>query len=283
MSRRRRSRSLDPERPYPFVPYKLPNGTRVLLTPRPDVHLPKDVAQFIDDHEPKVRFQLTDDQMRRPILRPSRVHWYPWRPGRRLPVELVYPALVLLDGYVKKRQTIWMHCDSSSMRAPTFFGLYLRAYWPEQIESICNTEWHLRARYHSSPVEYSSVSLRLDPEMAQMIRAWQLGGEVGAYSFCHRRKVDPGEWHHAWLNNKEKWSMDFEGFYEHIVATMPKDFRQHAHVLNFLEQVEYNSGHFPIEIYKPKDEIELYLKEISRADQHQAEWITSALSRLAEA
>jgi hypothetical protein len=255
---------------YGYIPYRLPNDTKIYLTARPDAYHPRAVERFVTKFKPKIRFQFTDD----PVDyqgQPRTVHWYPWRPLRRLPVELIYPVLSLMNRYVNQRKTMWLHCDSSSMRAPTFMGLFLLARYPEQAEEICRTEWHDRARDYTNPICSARTSFKLDPEVQQMIRAWQCGGEKMAYAFCHRQTGK------VYWYGREK-PMDFEGFYQAVQELMPGDFREHAKVLNYLEEVEYNTQYLAPEIYKPKDEIKSFLQTVTDADEDQ--WVKTVLDRL---
>lgn len=256
------------ERTFPFVPYYLPNGTKVYLTARPDAYHPKGVAEFVDGFKPKVRFQFTDDPV--DYHHGPRMHWYPWRPLHRLPVELIFPVISLMSRYRNQRKTMWLHCDSSSMRAPTFFGLFLHAIYPEQAVEIAKSEWHYKARDHSCPMEYARTCFQMDPEVRQMIRAWQIGGEKAAYGLIHR---SIGKVFHM----REEQPMDFEGFYESVQQLMPQDFRHHARVLNYLEEVEHNAQYLAPEIYKPKDEIKTFFGEIADAEDP---WVQTVLDRL---
>ena len=265
--RGKRSRNVK-ERTFGFVPYVLPNGTKIYLTARPDAYNPKSVAEFVDRFKPKVRFQFTDDPV--DYQHGPRMHWYPWRPLRRLPVELVYPVLSLMSRYRNQRKTMWLHCDSSSQRAPTFLGLFLHAFYPDQMQEICRTEWQYRAGYTSCPIDYAQTSFKLDPEIRQMIRAWQIGGEKAAYGLIHRQA---GKVFHM----REKQPMDFEVFYAAVEQLMPNDFRYHAKVLNYLEEVEHNVQFLAPEIYKPKDEIKSFLKEITDEEDT---WVQPVLDQL---
>jgi hypothetical protein len=136
--------------------------------------------------EPKVRFQLTDDHI---DWGGPRFHWYPWIPGRSLPIELVYPAMVLLFHYVQSPGAIWMHCDSSSMRAPTFFGLFLHIAYPGRLDEICEPAWWTRDkeyRRHSDPRYYSDVSMKKDPGIKEMVDIWVKDGAKAAHTYITR-------------------------------------------------------------------------------------------------
>lgn len=172
---------------YPYIKYELPNGVTFLLTPRPDAYTPLAVKNFIKTWNPKVRFQFTDDQPNCEGDVP--MHWYPWIPGKRLPTELVYAAVSLIDKYAQSHGVIWMHCDSSSMRAPTFFGHWLRATQsPETGDYLVQDAKWTDGRQQSSPVQYSEISLKMDPGMKELIEAWQGGGEKAAYNYIMKVK-----------------------------------------------------------------------------------------------
>lgn len=165
---------------FPYIRYELPNGVTFLLTPRPDAYTPLGVDIFIAKFNPKVRFQFTDDIPDYKATTP--VHWYPWIPGKQLPTELVWAAVNLIDQYAKTPGVIWMHCDSSSMRAPTFFGHWLRAtQTPETAEYLVADAAWTDGRQQSSPIQYSETSLKMDPGMKELITAWQTGGSKAAY------------------------------------------------------------------------------------------------------
>jgi hypothetical protein len=163
---------------FRYCEYPLPSGNSVILTPRPDWFSLEAVKVMTEKFKPKVRFQLTDDLVDYP--EGPVFHWYPWFPGRHVPVELVYPCLMLLNKYNKTPGNIWMHCDFSSMRAPTFFGLFLHAVYPGQLDEICEPCWWTEDpeyNRHSDPRYYAKVSLRNDPNIKDFINAWVTGGE----------------------------------------------------------------------------------------------------------
>lgn len=171
---------------YPYCEYKLPSGNSVILTPRPDSYCPEGVAVVLQKCQPRVRFQLTDDHIDWVGIP---FHWYPWIPGRNLPIELVFPAITLLIEYTKTPGTIWMHCDSSSMRAPTFFGLFLHVAYPGRLDEICEPAWWTRDREyrrHSDPRRYADVSMEKDPGIKEMVEIWVKEGAKAAHSHVTR-------------------------------------------------------------------------------------------------
>lgn len=172
---------------YPYIKYELPNGVTFLLTPRPDRYTPLAVKQFKEQWNPKVRFQFTDDITEYEDDTPF--HWYSWIPGKKLPTELVWTAVSLISKYAKQHGVIWMHCDSSSMRAPTFFGHWLRATQsPETAEDlVAKGEW-TDGRQQSSPIYYSETSLKMDPGMKELIEVWQTAGEQAAWQHINKVK-----------------------------------------------------------------------------------------------
>ena len=85
---------------------------------------------------------------------------------------------------------VWMHCDSSSMRAPTFFGLYLSAVYPEQAKRICDQVDLGDFEWHSRPDEYAKVSMERDPGVKALIDGWASTGVGAAYqSLFEERKA----------------------------------------------------------------------------------------------
>lgn len=172
-----------------WTKYVLPNGRECYLTQRPDSAKPSSVQEFIADKKPIVRFQYTDDMVERPPNDPP-VHWYPWVPCRDIPLECVYASCVLINQYVNSKQpgSIWLHCDSSTMRAPTFFGLYLVTHFPvRQMIKICQkaeySEYSFEFACKSRSDKYLRYSLEKDPGVKEFVQEWQKGGEHAAYTY----------------------------------------------------------------------------------------------------
>jgi hypothetical protein len=178
------------EKDFPYIKYDLPNGVTVLLTPRPDAYDPNKVSDFVWTWNPKVRFQFTDDLVKwehDTVVVPF--HWYPWMPGRRIPTELVWGAVSLIRQHASGHGVIWMHCDSSSMRAPTFFGHFLNSkYNKDMVEMIVSQGKWTDGRHHSSPIEYAETSMKLDPGVRELITVWKDKGE--AFAHAEVMKVD---------------------------------------------------------------------------------------------
>lgn len=177
-----------------WTKYVLPNGREVYLTQRPDSAEPDSVQEFIRDKKPIVRMQYTDDPVERPPNDPP-VHWYPWVPCGNIPVECVFASNVLLDQFANSPQegSLWLHCDSSSMRAPTFFGLYLVSYYPvKTMLKICHkaeyseNSWEFASKSRSD--KYLRYSLRSDPGIKELVKAFQKGGYHGGYNFYMGRE-----------------------------------------------------------------------------------------------
>ncbi len=172
--------------------YILPKGRKVYLTQRPDVAEVNSVGQFVLAKRPAVRFCFTDD------IVPSHFthagipwHWFPWVPGRNIPLENVFAFISSMDFYNKNRlseRSIWLHCDSSSMRAPTYFGLYLHAIYPDKVTEICEAMttsegFDLEYATYSRADTYADRSLGTDPGVQDLIKAWNKGGEKAAHEF----------------------------------------------------------------------------------------------------
>jgi hypothetical protein len=176
--------------------YTLPSGRLVILTNRPDrVSNPSEVSAFINEHNPACRVYFCDD-----IVDPvwaSKVpsHWYPWVPGRSLPAEHVYAALTVIDEYIGKttdNRAIWLHCDSSTMRAPTFFGHWLRAHYADNVveKIVAGVEYDPRREpglpLYENPIEYAQFSRDRDPRVADLVEAYRSGGNEAAYKVYMR-------------------------------------------------------------------------------------------------
>lgn len=175
----------------------LPTGRKIYLTQRPDRAKYVSVWNFISEKKPSIRFCFTDDIVTDfdgavPFL------WYPWIPGEHIPTENIFAFFCLMDYYENislPDKSFWLHCDSSTMRAPTFLGLYLYAKWSDKAEEICkkvtaNNDNELEMRLkHSIPTEYAQTSMKLDPGVKELIEAWQKGGEKEAYLHLMNRKT----------------------------------------------------------------------------------------------
>jgi hypothetical protein len=168
--------------------YLLPCGRRIYLTNRPDNADGGQVEEFIRVVNPGVRFQFTDDNFPRPKNDPP-YHWYVWFAEAKNPhIDVVYSAISMIGRCNKElpaSQALWMHCDSSSMRAPTFFGLFLYAnYNPDIVKSICDGVTINKEReYISRPDEYATVSFKLQPETKVLTDRWNNAGEWFAWRY----------------------------------------------------------------------------------------------------
>lgn len=173
---------------FRYFQYDLPNGNRVFLTNRPDVCKKEQVMSFIETWNPDVRFMFTDDSGpfdAVPVNIPT--HWIPWVPGWDLRLENIFVFLSLMNHYNQTQCTIWLHCDSSSMRAPTFFGLYLEAVYPTEVSEIVKPlkdyEKEINQRRWGHPDEYAQTSFDLDSDTKELIMAWRNGGEKAAHTW----------------------------------------------------------------------------------------------------
>ena len=174
--------------------YILPNGRECYLTQRPDSANPFSVKKFIDEKKPIVRFQFTDDFVDFSMSSPP-MHWYPWVPHKTIPLECVFPFVSLMDRYALSNQegSIWLHCDSSSMRAPTYFGIYVFSNYNAKIAikiaRAMTVSENSRLEYasHSRIDKYIRISLRLDPHIKEFINAWKKHGEFGGHEVYMER------------------------------------------------------------------------------------------------
>lgn len=175
---------------FTHIKYRLPNGTSFILTSRPDAYEESQIDAFIEEFKPTVRFQITDDKMRRETASSVPFHWHSWFPGRRLPVEVAFQCLSLLNYYAHQCEKdtiirkIWMHCDSSTMRAPTFLGLFLNIHYKDSMEEIIEkSKYNCSYRRKSCPKYYADISMNLDPGIKDLVENWQQGGEEQAHNF----------------------------------------------------------------------------------------------------
>lgn len=168
--------------------YVLKNGRECYLTQRPDCAEPNSVNEFIAETRPIVRFQFTDDYVNFPIFNPT-THWYPWVPGDNIPLECVYAFMCLMDRYVhsSSKGSIWLHCDSSSMRAPTYFGIYVfstnSAREAIKISKAMTVSDNSELKYatYSRIDKYVRYSLDQDRGVKEFVKAWKAEGEVGGH------------------------------------------------------------------------------------------------------
>lgn len=175
-------------RPLYWSKYILPNGREVYLTQRPEYVKDNSVDDFIDKKGPIVRICFCDDYVQPPKRVPW--HWLPWVPGKDIPIENVFAFISMMDKYNLGIEIgpIWLHCDFSSMRAPTFFGLYLSAIYPDKVKEICEAmtvsdNYDAVYAEYSRADKYASISFRLDSGVKNLIEAWQKGGEKAAHEY----------------------------------------------------------------------------------------------------
>lgn len=175
---------------FRWTKYTLPNGREVFLTNRPDVIEDNSLNEWLECWNPVVRFCFTDDYVIPPANGPG-WHWLPWVPGKAIPIENVYAYICMMDRYQKADPgPIWLHCDSSTMRAPTYFGLFLHAIYPEKVQDIIATRQTSKAtQHHSCPISYSETSFVKDPGVKELIELWSKDGEKAAYKLY--MKDDP--------------------------------------------------------------------------------------------
>jgi hypothetical protein len=181
--------------PFRYFEYKLPNGRSVFLSNRPDVCDPNQIWKFLGENNPKIRFMFTDDYAVIPGKKEEpevNTHWYCWIPGRDPAIEDIWTALLLMSRFDKMesiKYPMWMHCDSSTMRAPTFFGLYLNAVYPDKVKEICDPvrDWEKEngGRQWGWPDQYAEVEMRRNENTKNLIEYWQRGAETQAHYFMN--------------------------------------------------------------------------------------------------
>lgn len=174
--------------------YTLPNGREVYLTQRPDVATKKSVIEFEKNKKPLIRFNFCDD-----FVKPGKTphHWLPWHPSKPISLENLFAFISMMNYFNNKNNSkpIWIHCDSSSMRAPTHFGLFLKAIYPKEEIQVCegmrvseNNDFNYAS--HSRADIYAKISIEKDTGVKEFIQAWKLGGEELAHQNMMRiRKI----------------------------------------------------------------------------------------------
>ena len=175
--------------------FTLPTGRKVFMTNRYDCCEPELVEQFVKENDVGIRFMFTDD-----YLEPwpnVEWHWYPWIPTNDLPFEGFWAFLQTcsrwdLNPSNSIAKSMWFHCDSSTMRAPTFLGLYLRAVYGDDaakdIIPIPEQASHFEDCFMGNPLNYSMNELDGNKRLKQLVEAWQKGGEIEAYEIFMGRE-----------------------------------------------------------------------------------------------
>lgn len=179
--------------------YTLPDGRPVYLTQRPDRVKDNSVHEFIAEKSPFIRFCFCDDYVEPPPHGPE-WHWFPWAIKRGLPIENLFAFLSIMTHKLDRQflsSPVWLHCDSSTARAPTFFGCFLRAtYGDEVAKDIVSKVEFMPERYDpdypraedgsflfENPFTYSETAYRLDPGVKSLVESWRTGGEQLAREF----------------------------------------------------------------------------------------------------
>ena len=170
----------DITRDMPWSRYTLPNGVKVYLTSRPDRYISRDntytrLFGHLTGQKPTIRLYFTDDAI--PGFLGEKAFWVPWfmdsdkREDDNPTLSSIATATSILKTYDAGKSVLWLHCDSSSCRAPTYFGLYLHAYYPKEIDSILLTrETNMKPDYiWSCPKEYAQIDLDRDPRVEVLL------------------------------------------------------------------------------------------------------------------
>ena len=180
---------------FRWTKYTLPNGREVFLTNRPDVIEDNSLSEWLEKEEPLVRFSFTDDFVEPPKFSPP-WHWLPWVPGKDIVLENVFAFICMMDRYQKKAYAgpIWLHCDSSTMRAPTYFGLFLKAIYPDKAKEICDnfvssSDVNGMMGHYARPDAYADISFNSDPGISDLIKVWSQDGEKAAYKIYMKEEV----------------------------------------------------------------------------------------------
>ena len=180
------------DRIMPWSCYRLPNRHKIYLTSRPDSYA-KEGESFsssfylLTGDYPKLRLYFTDDLIldKAPTVTPS--IWVPWfvdedkRESDNPTLSSIATAVSLIKSY--ECDTLWLHCDSSTMRAPTFFGLFLHTFYPDETDAILATRTtNMPENHHwSSPKGYAQINIDRDPKclvVLEQIRSKYAGSKV---------------------------------------------------------------------------------------------------------
>lgn len=152
----------------PWSRYKMPGGNLIYLTVRPDVCDQRDVFNFAANMDKRIYFCCEPIDF--PATTPNL--WIPWfineghKDGSGPAKAAIATALSEIRKWDQPRKILWLHCDSSSMRAPTFFGLYLKAFYPDQIDEIlASRESNEPNRIWGDPKDYQETEFKLNPSV----------------------------------------------------------------------------------------------------------------------
>ena len=113
--------------------YKI-GSTEILVGSRPDrVEMTPEFESSIDGW-----LSITESHVlhKSPGLR----QWCPWNENGKPTPECLFSSIKTLYEWVEyaKFKRIYVHCDAGTHRAPTIFGMFLMAYYPDQAEEICS-------------------------------------------------------------------------------------------------------------------------------------------------
>lgn len=195
-----------PDKDLIWWKYELPTGRKVFLTVRPDCFHRHKVDAFIHDEMPGIRFSFTDD----PVFLATVTnewpphHWYLWVPGVGFPIENLFTFFCHMQRFTEQapiHQAIWLHCDSSSMRAPTFFGLFLDAFYPGQAKEIVDKAVGNSERLMSRPDHYAETEYKCgkEGEARALVDAWAAGGWGDAHTWLMRTYGEKKDYIKNWM------------------------------------------------------------------------------------
>lgn len=172
------------KRDLPWSSYKLPSGCMVFLTSRPDIYVESGALSGTFNEifgnetffKPTIRLSFTDDFIKGSFG--ERHVWIPWFVANEElrssepTMSSIATAITLMRTYESLKSCLWLHCDSSSMRSPTYFGLYLRCFYPNEItEIMASTKTNMPDNYHwSSPAEYAQIAIDRNPKIMVLLQ-----------------------------------------------------------------------------------------------------------------
>lgn len=214
--------------------YVLPTGRKVFLTVRPDCFYNEKVVAFIHMQNVGIRFSFTDDPVfiSDPLHEWPPHHWYLWVPGIGFPIENLFSFFCHMQRFIEgttNEASVWLHCDSSSMRAPTFFGLFVDAFYPGKLKEIVDAAEGNSERLMSRPDEYAECEYKegRSGEARALVDAWLRGGWVEARDWLLQTYGDKKEYLKNWMKLTAQDSLDI--FHE-IDGFNPKDLSERREI-----------------------------------------------------
>lgn len=147
-----------------YAEYKV-NKTRVMVGSRPDCF------GWDFQHSDKVSafLSVTDRLIDYPLN--YTVRWFPWDETYDLNCKILFPSLVTLHRWIidHEVESVYIHCDAGTHRAPTTFGMFLLTYFPDEAGKIVEGHKLIRRNVLSDPIEYAKRYLEENENLQKFV------------------------------------------------------------------------------------------------------------------